>query len=304
MKPILRIASTIVLICFLLSSLSSCNDTTTQQPATTNIPYPQPLPDSTALIFLPGIVSKDSFDFNAAFSPDGKFYYFSRTMNKQSKIYVSHHNGTTWDEPVLLSNVEVSYSDADPAFAPDGKLYFISNRPKDQSDTLKDYDLYSITPLPNGTWTKPEYLQNINTDSNDYYASFTTTGNLYFASSRNGGFGKEDIYVSKLINGQYATPENLGAAINTPNSEFDPGISAKEDMLLFASSGREDGFGAADLYYARPGANNQWQPAINLGPKFNTQTRDFCPYISPDGQYFFYSSEREIKWISTRYLPK
>jgi Tol biopolymer transport system component len=304
MKTILRIASAIVVACFLLSSLPSCNDTTTQQPTATAIPYPQPLPDSIPLIFLPGIVSKDSFDFNAAFSPDGKFYYFSRTMNKQSKIYVSHYNGTAWDEPVLLSNVEVTYSDADPAFAPDGKLYFISNRPKDQSDTLKDYDLYSITPLPNGTWTKPEYLQKINTDSNDYYASFTTNGNLYFASSRSGGFGKEDIYVSKLINGQYTTPENLGAAINTPNSEFDPGISAKDDILLFASSNREDGFGAADLYYSRPGANKQWQSAANLGPKFNTQTRDFCPYISPDGQYFFYSSEREIKWIDTRYLPK
>ena len=307
MRTTLYTATIAVFTCICLgSALSSCNDApqAQQTATTTTIPYPLPLPDSTALVYLPGIISKDSFDFNAAFSPDGKSYYFSRSMNKQSKMYVSHYNGATWGEPVLLSPAEATYSDADPAFAPDGKLYFISNRPKAPSDTLKDYNIYSMSPLANGTWSQPEYIQSINTDSNEYYISFAKNGNLYFASSRNGGFGEEDIYISRLVNGQYTTPENLGTAINTSKSEYDPGIAANEDMLVFASSGREDSFGAADLYYAKPDNNKKWLPAANLGKRINTPTRDFCPYFSPDATYFFFSSDRDIKWINTQYLLK
>ena len=50
----------------------------------------------------------------------------------------------------------------DPAFAPDGKLYFISNRPKDQSDTIADYDIWFVAPLADGRWSAPENLKSIN----------------------------------------------------------------------------------------------------------------------------------------------
>lgn len=36
------------------------------------IAYPEPSPDSVAIPFLPGVVSKDSLDFNAAFSAEPK----------------------------------------------------------------------------------------------------------------------------------------------------------------------------------------------------------------------------------------
>ncbi|KAA2243918.1 hypothetical protein F0L74_15165 [Chitinophaga agrisoli] len=38
-------------------------------------------------------------------------------------------------------------------------------------------------------------------------------------------------------------------------------------------------------------------PSENLGPSINTKTRDFCPYFSPDGRYFFYSSDGNVKWV-------
>ena len=120
---------------------------------------------------------------------------------------------------MLLSFTESKYSEADPAFAPDGKLYFISNRPKDQSDTLMDYDIWFVAPLSDGRWSEPENLKSVNSDSSEFYISFSKNGNLYFSSSRKGGFGEEDIYVSRLINEQYTAPENLGAAINSKRSE-------------------------------------------------------------------------------------
>jgi hypothetical protein len=35
-----------------------------------------------------------------------------------------------------------------------------------------------------------------------------------------------------------------------------------------------------------------WTKAVNLGSKINSSALDFCPIVSPDGKYFFFTSER------------
>jgi Tol biopolymer transport system component len=147
----------------------------------------------------------------------------------------------------------------------------------------------------------PENFTAINSDSNEYYISFTVTGDIYFGSSRPGGFGQEDIYVSRLENGRYGSPVNLGEAVNSDKAEFDPFISPDENLLIFASSKRDDTVGGTDLYYSKF-EKGQWTAAANLGNRINTPTRDFCPYISPDGKYFFFSSEANVKWVEIQSL--
>lgn len=266
------------------------------------IPYPEPLPDSVALNFLPGIVSSDSIDFGSAFSPDGKSFYFSRTTNHRSKIYSSHYNGENWTEPLLVPFADTAYAEADPAFSPDGKLYFISTRPKNESDILPDYDIWVVSPLNGDTWSQPVNAESINSDSAEYYISFSAIGNLYFASSRAGGLGEEDLYFSKLIEGKYTPPENLGTSVNSVFSEYDPCISPTEDFIIFTSSNRKDGFGKGDLYYSTINNRMTWSEGHNLGRKFNSPAREYCPYLTPDGKYFFFSSDGNIKWIDSRYL--
>lgn len=277
---------------------------TTNHSTTVQIPYPQPLPDSTALTFLPGIVSKEGIDFNSAFSPDGKSYYFTRSENRRWMIYVTTHDGNKWSEPVVASFSNDKYSVADPAFAPDGKLYFISNRPKTANDTLSDFDIWYVKPLPDGQWSSPENLRVVNSDSVEYYMSFAKNGNMYFGSARVGGFGMEDIYISRYINGQYTKPENLGPAINSVYSDHDPCISSDEDFMVFKSENRPDGYGEADLYATKLGNNKKWLNGVNLGKPFNTNTYEYCAYLTSDAKYFFFSSERNVKWISADFLKK
>lgn len=260
-----------------------------------HIPYPSPSPDTTALTFLKDIVSGDSADFNAAFSPDGKSYYFTRSIKDQLTIYVSRYD-STWNTPEPVPFTEAGYSQADPAFGPDGRLYFISNRPKAPGDTLADYDICFVSPQGKG-WSPIQNLVAVNSDSNEYYVSLAHNGNLYFASSRAGGMGQEDIYVSAYSEGNYGEPGNLGPAVNSEKSEYDPGISQQEDMLVFASSKRSDTFGGADLYGAVRAEDGTWSPALHFGPAFNTDTREYCPYFAPGADYFFFSSRGDVKWI-------
>ena len=48
--------------------------------------------------------------------------------------------------------------------------------------------------------------------------------------------------------------------------------------------------------------NKKWMQAVNLGSTFNTKLYEYCPYISPDLKYFFFSSESDVKWIDYHYL--
>ncbi|RNL92269.1 hypothetical protein ED312_03660 [Sinomicrobium pectinilyticum] len=267
------------------------------------ISYPFPRPDSTALTFLPGIISGDSLDFNAAFSPDGTSCYFSRSSGGVSDIYVTQFEGDQWQLPEMVSFSKGPFSEADPVFAPNGALYFISDRPSNEKDTLKNFNIWYVKPNGKGKWTEPVNERAVNSDSTEYYISFSANGNLYLASNRPGGYGSHDIYMSRLEDGAYTTPVNLGPAINAPQMEHDPYVTPDENAVIFTSVNRDDSKGTADLYYSVKSADNTWTPSRNLGTLINTPTYDFCPYISPDGKYFFFSSERDVKWIKTDALP-
>lgn len=258
------------------------------------------------MAFLPGKVSlPGSLEFNAAFSPDGRSFYFAKSVDRQWDIYVSRHENGEWSTPARATFSEDKYSEADPAFAPDGKLYFISNRPRKNGDSRTDFDLWFVEALADGGWSAPRNATELNSERDEYYISFSKAGDAYFGSDRPGGFGDMDIYVSRRTDGHFLPPENLGPGINTTASEHDAClISTDEDLLVFKSENRPDGLGEADLYVSRRATDGKWLPAFNLGAPINTPAYEYCSYLTPDGRYFFYSSELDIKWMNADVLQK
>lgn len=252
--------------------------------------------------FMPGIISTDSLEFNAAFSPEGNYFYFSRAINGKTTILVSKKTGGGWSIPEPVSFSTAKFSDADPAFSPTGELYFISNRPLNAKDTTKDYDIWKVIPVSTDQWSEPVNVASLNSEKNEFYISFTGKGNVYFSSSREGGYGEEDIYSCESNDGAFTVPQNLGDKVNSIHSEYDPFITADGSALLFASSGRNDSSGKADLYWSVK-ANNVWVVAEHFEGNLNTPTRDFCPYITLDQKHFFFSSMGDVKFIPAAQLP-
>ncbi len=265
----------------------------------TSIPYPAPTPGIEPATFLPGFVSRDGeLAFNAAFSPDGRSFYFTRSIRGKWLILTSRHDGHTWGDATIAEFCEAGVSQADPVFAPDGRLFFISNRPHSPGAAATDFDIWSVKPRTEGGWSAPENATAFNSERDEYYISFARNGDAYFGSDRPGGFGDMDIYISRVVDGRYLPPENLGAAINTAESEHDPCVVSEDGRLLvFKSENRADGLGSADLYASRLEADGTWAPAVNLGAPINTPMYEYCAYITPDGRYFFYSSEKVVKWM-------
>jgi Tol biopolymer transport system component len=243
-------------------------------------------------IFAEGVISTGDMELNAAFTPDGKTLYFTKRTPKLQfwAIVVSHFQNGKWSAPEM-ADFSGQYSDFDPFISPDGsKLYFSSIRPVD-GKPKQDFDIWVVEKEKTG-WGPPHHIEApINTPAQEYYSSVTADGTLYFSSTRSGGKGGGDIYRSKLMGGKYTEPENLGDTINSQYSEGDPYIAPDESYIVIVSYGRSDGYGDGDLYisYRRDGA---WTKAVNLGPKINSSALDFCPIVSPDGKYFFFTSER------------
>jgi len=267
-----------------------------------SISYPLPLPSDQLIPFLPGVVNTDSLEFNALFNPDGQSFYFSR--NEIHDIFESKYNGTQWGAPMRTSFSEKEFKECDPAFSPDGKkLFYISTRKRDQNDTIDDFDIWFVE-KKGATWSAPKNLEIVNSDSSEFYVSFATNGNLYFASNRAGGFGSFDIYVSRFENNLYTAPVNLGPAVNDEHFDHDCFVSPDEHLLIYSSAKRADGYGKGDLYYSLKDKAGNWSTAKNLGPVFNGPEYEFCPYLTRDRKYFFLSRGDEIKWIDAEALLK
>jgi hypothetical protein len=256
---------------------------------------------SIASVFLPGIVSTDGNDFNACFTKDSKSFLFSRTMDNKSQLFITSQINGNWVTPERLPFCKQEFAYADPAFSPAGELYFVSDRPTSATDTTRDYDIWK-TSFANGQWIDPVNVAVLNSPQDEYYISFTKDGDAYFSSSLKGGYGEEDIYVASFVNDKYITPVNLGKQVNTIHSEYDPFISESGEVLFFASSGRKDSFGKADLYWIER-KRDEWGEVNHFGREINTPTRDYCPFVADEGTFFF-SSEGQVKAATGQLLPK
>ncbi len=132
----------------------------------------------------------------------------------------------------------------------------------------------------------------VNTGAWESQPSLSSDGRtLYFASARNGGFGKSDIYQTYLQNdGTWSPPENLGSTINTSGSDMAPFIHPDGQTLYF-SSDRHVGMGGIDLFVSRMDSTGAWSEPLNLGFPLNTPGDEINVVIDAAGEKGFISAE-------------
>ncbi len=116
-------------------------------------------------------------------------------------------------------------------------IYYGSYSDKNQTGK----DLYFISKLPTGGWSKAQKLSDvINTEFDEDFPFIHPEGNtLYFASKGHNSMGGYDIFKStRRGDGSWTAPINMEFAINTPWDDF-MFISDKEEKSAWFSSNRE-----------------------------------------------------------------
>ena len=92
---------------------------------------------------------------------------------------------------------------------------------------------------------------------------------------------------------EWSTPINLGPAVNSSAMDRAPAISKDGLSLYFASNRVVGSFGGEDIYVSqRETRDDEWGPAVNLGPTINTIHNEMVPAFSRDGSLLFFASNR------------
>jgi len=155
-----------------------------------------------------------------------------------------------------------------------------------------NFDLYISFDTPTG-WSEPVNLgNNINTEFWESSPSLSPDKNaLYFSSSRPGGYGGKDLYVSYRVNGKWQPAINMGPEINTVGDELAPFIHADNQTLYYMSNGLP-GYGGYDNYIMRRTGDKSWSTPENLGYPVNTIADDGYLFVASNGITAYYSSDR------------
>lgn len=138
-----------------------------------------------------------------------------------------------------------------------------------------------------GKWTDLMPFEYNNNAYNVGHGCFADSGQtLYFVSDMEGGFGSTDIYRSRLENGKWTKPENLGPKYNTNLKELFPYVA--NDKIYFASTGHF-GLGGLDLFEANL---KKGETPRNMGYPINSSADDFGLICDTSGLGGYFSSNR------------
>ena len=145
--------------------------------------------------------------------------------------------------------------------APYDALYYLANAYRINNQIDKALNTYQL------------FRKNLNPEVYD-----TTIVNLQIQSCRNA----RDLMRMPL----YVKQKNLGNIINSPNNDFNPVVSDKEDLLVFS---RSQAFYDALLYSTK--VNDAWTEPVNMNELLKVDRDLFPTSISKDGKdLYLYSS--------------
>ena len=272
-------------------------------------------PGMIAELFDPGIFNEGEFLGCSGFFNNGTvFVYGSMKPNSDWRlrpVYIMEmkKNGR-WTQPKIAPFSK--YSPYNFTVGPDDQtLYFTTLKSPDKTTHMfmEQANIWAVKLEMDG-WTEPVMMgRSINTEGYyENYPSVTNDGTIYYMSRREIGAGRTDVWRSQNLDGVYGEAENLGDFANTEGSDIDPYVAPDESYLIVCQE-KEGGFGTFDLYVYFQREDKSWTDAINLGEGVNSAGFEARPYVTPDGKYLFFTSNREeseggegIYWVDAKVI--
>ncbi|WP_236137990.1 OmpA family protein [Mongoliitalea daihaiensis] len=151
-------------------------------------------------------------------------------------LYIAYRVNGQWQRPRNMGRHVNSRSwDSQPSLSADGRmLFFSSNRRGGYGGN----DIWYTLRKADGSWSDARNLGNIINTPMDEVSPFIYFNNeiLFFASNGHQGLGGLDIFSSRIVNGEFGTPENIGYPINDHQDQFSLFITAQGDYAYYTES--------------------------------------------------------------------
>jgi len=198
---------------------------------------------------------------------------------KNREFFDKKENGKMHDGPATFSNsgTYMAYS---------------KNIAKDKTkDNVVELRIFTRK-LENEKWSEPIAFEHNNTAYSVGQPHLLANGKtMYFASDMPGGFGGTDLYRSTRVgDGSWGAPENLGNIINTEGNEMFPFFDESRKVMHFASNGHY-GLGGLDIF-SSPMNGVNWGKVTNAGAPLNTLKDDYAFISDNKTNKGYFSSNR------------
>jgi Tol biopolymer transport system component len=246
-------------------------------------------------LFAPGIIGTGMYTRDIAMPPSGDEILFCISLGNYSYTAILHvwQDEGIWKGPELVPfSSGAKIFDFEPSFSPDGsRLYFPSTR-ADGDEEPGDQDIWYTDRTDNG-WSEPVNPgEPLNTDGGEFFPSLTRDGYLYFTHSDKGS-NLNEIFRSRINGDSFGKPERLPEQVNCGTNRFNVFVSPDHSFAIIPALGMEDAYDQVDYYISFRNKEDRWSTPINMGPAINKDnTRGWSAYLSPDGKYLFFMSNR------------
>jgi hypothetical protein len=242
-------------------------------------------------VFAPGIVSVPDFsEYSGAFSPDGTEYYFYRfSDDARSQLFFTELMEAEWSTPEALPFTD-GYGAYEPHVTFDNeRLYFMWQHPLPPGEP--DLPAYFFVERTQDGWSAPQYA------GQGMFLSSSRDGQLYTTdlSARNVN-GRTYLVRLRTVDGRFTEYERL--PIEPPwGNPAHPCIAPDGRYLLFdVDSGNY-------LFVSFRNEDGDWGEPIDL-TEHGLDPRAGGAYVSPDGEYLFFSLDQDIWWVDIALIER
>ncbi|MBN1272758.1 MAG: ankyrin repeat domain-containing protein [Candidatus Aminicenantes bacterium] len=256
--------------------------------------FGQKAPEEEPQLFAAGIVNNIvGGHSNVSFSPDGDMAAWTEWIESEEgysggiTLWFSRIEDGYWLQPVVLEK----FGDV-PFFSPDGKrLYYLAE------NEIRYYEIEG-----NSLLEKPKKVA-LDCGQIGLYWQFSLDKdkNLYFG-------GTNGLCRAVFENGEYTKIEKISDVLHPDYRGGSPYMAPDKSYYIFSSKDYSDSKGQFDLYIGFRKSDGTWSRPVNMGSAVNSATNDNLPFVSVDGKYLFYKSDKDeqprIYWISARIIQK
>jgi outer membrane protein OmpA-like peptidoglycan-associated protein len=191
---------------------------------------------------------KGQHDATIGLSPDGHTLFIYTDKKGNGDIYESFDEDGVWSKPEQLGKtVNSDAHDPDASLSFDGKrLYFTTNK----SGGFGKHDIYYADwDEEKEKWGESHNIGDVlNTPYQERSVFIHPDGEtMYFSSTGHNTMGGYDLFYTKLVDGVWQKPVNMGPPLNTPDHDIGL-VVAGNGRFGYISSYRQGGYGEKDIY--------------------------------------------------------
>ncbi len=190
------------------------------------------------------------------------------------------------------TSINSSFTEYNPVVSADESVMaFTALRPNTGKTRTGDKFIESIFISYNksGTWSEPELVP-VASDYNVGTAGISPDGRemmIFMGGANDPG----SIFVINKSGDQWSKPGLLANTLNTPKYIESTASITPDGKVIYFASDRIGGQGGMDIYRIDKNTDGTWTRPVNLGPDVNTKDNEDAPFIHPDQQTLFFTSD-------------